>query len=133
MFNEELGAVLQIHARNLGAVQTTLAKHGLSRAVHVIGKPTATDRIRISCGAQSLVDESRATLRGIWSETTHAIARLRDDPACADEEQAARTNVADPGLSAHVPFTDDVSSLYFVSQIAGSARPRVARYNRRHG
>jgi phosphoribosylformylglycinamidine synthase len=50
--------------------------------------------------------------------------RLRDDPTCADEEQAARTDASDPGLSVHLTFdpNDDVAEPF----TAGDARPRVA-------
>ena len=38
------------------------------------------------------VDEERVPpCARVWSETTYAHAALRDDPTCADEEQAART------------------------------------------
>jgi phosphoribosylformylglycinamidine synthase len=49
---------------------------------------------------------------------------LRDDPACADEEQAARTDPDDPGLTPMVPFAvdEDVAAPF----VARGARPRVA-------
>jgi phosphoribosylformylglycinamidine synthase len=46
----------------------------------------------------------RSVLRALWSETTHALQRLRDDPACADEEQAYRSDASDPGLRMRVTF-----------------------------
>ena len=58
-------------------------------------------------GGALLVDERRSVLRGIWSETTHAIASLRDDPTSADEEQATRVDADDPGLSATPSFDVD--------------------------
>jgi phosphoribosylformylglycinamidine synthase len=49
---------------------------------------------------------------------------LRDDPACADEEQAGRCDASDPGLHAHVTFAvdEDVAAPF----VARGARPRVA-------
>ncbi|HEX2659685.1 MAG TPA: phosphoribosylformylglycinamidine synthase subunit PurQ, partial [Polyangia bacterium] len=58
------------------------------------------------------------------SETTHALARLRDDATCADEEQAARVDETDPGLSAGLTFApdDDIAARFATV----TPRPRVA-------
>jgi phosphoribosylformylglycinamidine synthase len=50
---------------------------------------------------------------------------LRDDPTCADEEQAGRVRADDPGLSAHLTFdlNEDVAAPV---RARGGARPRVA-------
>src|SRR5262249_447620 len=98
LFSEELGAVLQVRAADLGRVEEALAGRG---TVPVVGKPA--DRIVVRRGSEVLLDEERAALRALWSETTHAMQGLRDDPTCADEEQASR--LADsPGLQAVMPF-----------------------------
>jgi phosphoribosylformylglycinamidine synthase len=53
--------------------------------------------------------------------------RLRDDAACADEEQAARLDGNDPGLSAHLTFDpDDDITERFANPISVLPRPRVA-------
>jgi phosphoribosylformylglycinamidine synthase len=124
LFSEELGAVIQVRAADAGAVMEQLARHGLGGCLFRLGAPTgAGDRLVIRRGAEIIFDESRSTLRGIWSETTHALQALRDDPACADEEQAARVDVQDCGLSAQVTFDiDDDSSI----SVHRGARPRVA-------
>jgi phosphoribosylformylglycinamidine synthase len=71
-----------------------------------------------------LLDEARLTLRAAWSETTPAISRLRDDATSADEEQAARLDPDDPGLSVRTPFDpdDDIAARF----LALTQRPRVA-------
>jgi phosphoribosylformylglycinamidine synthase len=115
LFSEELGAVLQVRARDVALVQATLGGT-------VLGRP-AGDRIVIRRGAQTLVDEARSTLRALWSETTHALQTLRDDPGCADEEQQSRLS-AGPGLNAVVPFDAalDVAAPF----VSRAPRPRVA-------
>jgi len=50
---------------------------------------------------------------------------LRDDPTCADEEQASRARADDPGLSAHLTFDPGQDVAAAVRARAG-ARPRVA-------
>jgi phosphoribosylformylglycinamidine synthase len=118
LFSEELGAVLQVRVADVARVREAL---GAAGTVSVIGRPG--DRIIIRRGGELLLDEPRAALRALWSETTHAMQALRDDPGCADEEQAGR--LADsPGLNAVVPFdaAEDVAAPF----VSKGARPRVA-------
>src|SRR5450432_2448198 len=85
LFNEELGAVLQVERAELAAVRAAFAGRGLGAdAVYSIGTLAAGDRVTIRNGEQVLFDEGRATLRSWWSETTHIMQRLRDDATCAD-------------------------------------------------
>jgi phosphoribosylformylglycinamidine synthase len=100
------------------------AHNGLEGCVHRIGRPTTDDRIVFRNGGAILISEARTVMRGIWSETTHIMQRLRDDPACADEEQAARTDASDPGLSVHLTFDPDNDIAERFASVR--ARPRVA-------
>jgi len=124
LFNEELGALVQVRATDVASVIETCARHGLAGAVHAVGQPNASGRVVIRRAASVLFDEARTTLRGLWSETTHAMARLRDDATCADEEQAARVDDGDPGLSARLTFApdDDIAARFATV----TPRPRVA-------
>jgi len=124
LFNEELGALVQVRTIDVPRVNAVFARHGLANAVHAVGRLTQGDRIVVRDGARVLLDEPRAFLRGVWSETTHAMQRLRDDAACADEEQAARLDASDPGLSARLTFEPNAD----IAARFGSPgpRPRVA-------
>jgi phosphoribosylformylglycinamidine synthase len=137
LFSEELGAVIQVRGAELAAVLQVFAEHALGAHVHAIGAPRPGDRISFRVGSRALFEESRTFLRGVWSETTHAIARLRDDPACADEEQAARIDPTAHGLSTFLSFqpsgepSGDLSGEPKVDAIeaaavSGAALPRVA-------
>jgi phosphoribosylformylglycinamidine synthase len=59
-----------------------------------------------------------------WSETSHAMQRLRDNPACADSEREWRVDDEDPGISPKLAFdpAEDIAAPY----IAKGARPKVA-------
>src|SRR5262249_42948950 len=93
LFAEELGAVVQVHSSQRTLVLDVLGRHGLAAHAHRVGRVLpGRDRITIRRGDTVLLDEARSFLRGVWSETTHAMQRLRDDPASADEEQAGRTD-----------------------------------------
>ena len=63
-------------------------------------------------------------LHRLWSETSWRIARLRDNPACADMEYDRILDVADPGITPKVPFNpqEDIAAPF----IATGVRPRVA-------
>jgi phosphoribosylformylglycinamidine synthase len=124
LFSEEPGAVLQVRAADLPRVTARLAEHGLEGAIRVVGAPRADARVVVRQGAAVLLDQPRLALRALWSETTHALQRLRDDPRCADEEQESRLDAADPGLNVVCPFDpgEDVAAPF----VARGARPRVA-------
>jgi phosphoribosylformylglycinamidine synthase len=107
-------------------VHETLARHGLGDCVHALGSLNDDDRVEIRQNDKALVNEKRSTLRGVWSETTHQLQRLRDDAACADEEQAARLDPHNGGLTVKAAFgiDDDVAAPFIAK--SGAARPRVA-------
>lgn len=119
LFHEELGAVIQIRRGDAPAVKSLLEGRGL--VATRIARPRPDQRIELKQGAQVLLSSSRGALRGVWSETTHAMQRLRDDPTCADEEQALRTDEQDPGLFARATFDLDEDVVAGLSE-----RPRVA-------
>ncbi len=124
LFAEELGAVLQLRESDLSRAQATLARHGLAALSRRIGRATSGRRVRIAAAGRLLIDADRVELRAGWSETTWRMQRLRDDPACADEERDARLDEEDPGLAWRLSFDpgEDIAAPY----IARGARPRVA-------
>jgi phosphoribosylformylglycinamidine synthase len=124
LFSEELGAVLQVHERETDAVFQILARHGLGPQARMIGKPVPGRQIRIAANGRNLIDNDRVRLRAVWGETSWHMQRLRDDPDCADEEQASRLDEADPGLSWRPSF--DTNEDIAAPMIATGARPRVA-------
>ncbi|GGD51519.1 phosphoribosylformylglycinamidine synthase [Caballeronia grimmiae] len=124
LFTEELGAVVQVRASDRDAVLAALREHGLSACSHVIGKPNERDAIEIYRDAKKIYDAPRVELHRAWSEVSWRIARLRDNPACADAEYDALLDANDPGLSPVLTFdpAEDVAAPF----IATNKRPRVA-------
>ena len=124
LFNEELGAVVQVPNHKLESAYAILGRHGLDSLTHVIGTPAPGSTIRIRHGGTLLLEQSRSALRSLWSETTSRMQALRDDPGCASEEQALRVDDTDPGLSVHLPehFTRAEPML----RSTGDTRPRMA-------
>ncbi len=124
LFAEELGAVLQLREADAGRVEAALARHGLAPFARRIGEARPGGRIRIAAGGRVLLDADRRALHAAWSETTWRMQRLRDEPACADEERDARLDADDPGLSWRLTYDadEDIAAPF----IARGARPRVA-------
>ncbi len=124
LFNEELGAVIQVRAEDRAAVEEKLAKFGLGDCSHYLGSVEQGDRFVITQGDKPVYSESRTTLRTWWAETTWQMQRLRDNPECADQEHEAKTHDRDPGLNVKLSFAphEDVAAPY----IAKGARPKVA-------
>lgn len=124
LFSEELGAVIQVRQDQRDAVFATLREAGLSACSHVIGKPNHTDQIEIYRDAKKVFGAARSELQRVWTEVSWRIARLRDNPACADSEYDRLLDVDDPGISPLLTFdpSDDIAAPY----IASGARPRVA-------
>ncbi len=120
-FAEELGLVLQVRAGDVEALIGDCLALGL-HALRV-GTPNEDDRIVIENpgGKAPLLDESRSTLYRAWFETSYRIARLRDNPACVDEEFESAGRFSDAGLGVSLSF-DPASR----AVPATKRRPRVA-------
>ncbi|BBE09412.1 phosphoribosylformylglycinamidine synthase [Mycoavidus cysteinexigens] len=124
LFTEELGAVIQVGAAERDAVFAVLREHGLAACSHVIGKPNQADTIEIWRDTKKIFSASRVELQRAWSEPSWRIARLRDNPECADSEYETLLSADDPGLSAQLNFNpaEDIAAPF----IATGVRPRVA-------
>ncbi|OZA10240.1 MAG: phosphoribosylformylglycinamidine synthase, partial [Polynucleobacter sp. 24-46-87] len=124
LFNEELGAVIQIRKSDREAVFAVLRKLNLSAYSHVIAKPNTNGRIEIWRDAKNIFAEPREVLQKMWANTSYQIARLRDNPDCADSEFAQLDNVADTGMSPKLTFDIAVDiAAPFINKNAG---PKVA-------
>jgi phosphoribosylformylglycinamidine synthase len=124
LFNEELGAIVQVAAEDRAAFADLVQRHDLTVCAQRIGRPSLAPRVRVVRDDDVLAEWPWQTLMDAWWSVTHAIQTLRDDPACADEERAARRDFADPGLQAAPTFdaAQDIAAPY----IATGVRPKVA-------
>ncbi len=103
LFNEELGAVLQVRRGDTKAVLEACLEAGIRDEFYVVGHLNRKDRIRILREGVAVFDEARADLLQAWSETSSRIQALRDNPDCAEQEfkGLAKRN---PGLHAKLTF-----------------------------
>jgi phosphoribosylformylglycinamidine synthase len=124
LFNEELGAVMQVAEANREAFEALLIKHGLAGISHRIGRPKEKLGIKLFLGDDTLFKWNWTTLFKAWNETSYAMQRLRDNPQSADAEHEWRLDDADPGITPKLTFNpaEDVAA----ALIGSGARPRVA-------
>ena len=124
LFNEEPGAVLQVRKAERDAVMKALHDARLGAFSHVIGHANAQGEVRVIVNGKPVLAEKRSALHRAWSEVTHHIQRLRDNPACADQEYDRILDESDPGMSAKLSFdpAEDIAAPF----IAKGARPKVA-------
>ncbi|MCR5084659.1 MAG: phosphoribosylformylglycinamidine synthase [Succinivibrionaceae bacterium] len=124
LFAEEPGAVLQVTQESEEQVMNILSGHGLASCSFVIGTLRDDDRIVITRDGRDLINEPRGRLRAIWAETTTAMQELRDNPQCAREEMALKSDDSDPGLSACLTFSplEDVAAPF----VRAGTAPKVA-------
>jgi phosphoribosylformylglycinamidine synthase len=124
LFNEELGAIVQVRSADRDAVRAVFAEHGLDTLVHDVARPVARMRVRLELAGETRTEWEWADLMEVWSETSYVMQRLRDNPVSADAEIDWRCDAEDPGIAPKLTFdpADDVAAPY----IAKGAKPRVA-------
>jgi phosphoribosylformylglycinamidine synthase len=124
LFTEEPGAVIEVDEKDFAQAMAVLASAGLEQIVHNLGRPIPGERLRVLCNGETVVDESLPGLQKLWSETSHAVQRLRDNPACSDQELEFVLDWTRPGLNPKLAF--DPSESPVAPMIATGARPHVA-------
>jgi len=124
LFAEEPGAVLQVRAGDLEAVRAICRAEGVEGVLSELGAPCAGRRLEIGAGGETVLDLDLAGLLLGWSETSHAIQRLRDNPACADEERAWLADWDAPLLQPALTFDPEENPA--APMVATGVRPSVA-------
>ena len=127
LFNEELGAVIQIRRADRAAVMNTLAQCGLGNVAQLIGavdgEVDAGAGLCIHTAGHEVYKEPRTALHRLWSATTFHLQTLRDNPQCAQQEYDRILDAADPGMAPHLTF-DPAENI--AAPFVQAARPRVA-------
>lgn len=122
LFNEELGAVIQIRSSDQEAILTQL-NSALNGCTHHIGFVTTNNEIQIKKN-DVVFNESRVNLHRMWSETTYHMQSLRDNPICAQQEYDRVLDVADSGIKPHLTF--DINEDIAMPYINTGKRPNMA-------
>ncbi|MEF3074026.1 phosphoribosylformylglycinamidine synthase [Methylobacter sp. Wu1] len=123
LFNEELGAVIQVRQSDCEEVIDLLRDAGLIDCTYVIGNVIEEPQLSISHAGKLVYSAGRAEMQTVWSELSYRMQALRDNPDCAKQQFERIADDHDPGLNVRLTFdvNDDVTAPF-----VAAARPKVA-------
>ena len=135
LFNEELGAVIQVRTAARNEVMQVLRQHGLSKFSHFVGKTrpqhAALDvgkgQIQVWRDTKLVFNAKLQDLHQVWDAVSWKICQQRDNPAGADAEHASVGDPQNAGLHVYLPETFNVTVKATAKAPAlNLSRPRVA-------
>ena len=103
LFNEELGAVIQVKKEHIADVLTRMNR-ALKDHAFLIGSINSQQTIHIQHENKTVFKDIRANLQNAWSETSYKMQAMRDNPECALEEFSLISDDLDPGISPQFNF-----------------------------
>ena len=118
LFAEELGAVVQVDPEHEEAFKASLAEFELEHIASPIARLATHVALTVTQGGSTLYECDRVALEKQWSRTSWQIARIRDNPECADQEYQAIA-AGEPGLWSSLAFSIEAPAI-------ATARPRIA-------
>jgi len=127
LFNEELGAVIQIRQSDQDSVMQVFDKANLGECAHNLGTLNTSDTIQFNITDKQIYSESRSKLQQVWSEVSYRMQSLRDNTGCAEQEFDRIADANDSGLFAEPTFdiTEDIAG-DLINNTSKQGRPRVA-------
>ncbi len=119
LYNEELGAVIQVTTQEADAIAAQF-----NDLAHVVADVIVGNQIQIAQHGKAIFSDTRTNLHRMWSETTYQMQKLRDNPVCAQQEYDRILDDANPGLSVKLTYApeEDIAAPY----IATGVRPKMA-------
>ncbi len=124
LFNEELGAVIQVPTAQIEEVNAVLKQHGLAQVTHKVAVVSDNQQIVISHSGSQWLDRKLTDLRAIWSETSYQMQSLRDNSQCAEQEKQLRADPTNPGIQPKLTF--DPSEDICAALVESGTKPKVA-------
>ncbi|HBC58039.1 MAG TPA: phosphoribosylformylglycinamidine synthase, partial [Gammaproteobacteria bacterium] len=123
LFNEELGAVVQIKEVDLPLLQKTFADSA-DIGLEVVGQLNDSNQITIYDGERQLYQSDLSHLLQLWRLTSFQMQKLRDDPQCAEEEFSSLLDLKAAKLA--IKSTFDVEKSLVSPYLNLNVRPKVA-------
>ena len=124
LFNEELGAVIQVARGRAAEVERDFEAAGMGWSLKYLGNLTQDDHLNIYLEGKCVLSEDRVDLQKAWNEVSWQIARMRDNPECADSEYALISDKHNGGLVLTMGF--DPEENLAAPFINTGVRPKVA-------
>ncbi|WWC94798.1 phosphoribosylformylglycinamidine synthase [Kwoniella sp. B9012] len=123
LFNEELGAVMQVRTADLTTFTDAFVKAGFpTQHIHVIGRVLGRkdQTVTLIHKSEAIYTSTRGALQQLWAETSYRMQAIRDQPEGAREEFDSILDNDDEGIQYSVPFQ------YLPEPQPEAKRPRVA-------
>ena len=117
LFNESLGAVIQVHGSDVAEVVEKFED------ATVVAHPNVDKDLIVKHKAEDVYKASVDSLHKVWSKVSYEMSSLRDNPDCAEEELGS-LSPDDPGLSPVVSWSHSDSK--FGSVMVNQSSPKVA-------
>ncbi len=124
LFNEELGAVIQVRKQDCAYIDSLFKSTDFTDAVRRIRYRDVDNELISGDGNGYFLQQNLIKLQQTWQETSHQIQRLRDNPACADSEFALIGDNDRSALFANLKF--DVNEDIAAPFINSGAKPKIA-------
>ncbi|KAK8087358.1 hypothetical protein PG994_002332 [Apiospora phragmitis] len=131
LFNEELGAVFQIRAKDETNFKRCFATcgppPGLIKRCGIV-QSSKKQNLVIKYGTQPVFASiERSEMQQWWSKTSYEMQKIRDNPACAESEYATVLDSEDPGISYRLTYSQSENIIPMTASFTGLfKRPRVA-------
>ncbi|MEM8594448.1 MAG: phosphoribosylformylglycinamidine synthase [Pseudomonadota bacterium] len=123
LYNEELGAVVQVNSEHQAEFDVLVSQYGLDASVIKLGQATANEYIAIACQGQSIYSDTRGNLQRVWATTSYNLQALRDNESCAEQEFESIER-ASQGI--HTALSFDVQEDVAAPYVNVAAKPKVA-------
>ena len=117
LFNEELGAVIQVREADAKHIVAQLEQQSLT--AYPIASVAMDDKLCLVKDSETIYQATRQSLQAKWSETSYRMQALRDNPVCAKQE-FDNISFNDPGLFSLTPDLNALCCPQF------STKPKVA-------
>lgn len=120
LFNEELGAVIQVRREDWPEIANQ-AKH-TDLDIYKIGSVRSDQTIQLVCHGKIVFEDTRVALQNAWSRVSYHMKRLRDNPFLVEEENQRLLQDKEISLRAGTAW----ETLPSYKKPLSSQRPRVA-------
>jgi len=121
LFNEELGAVVEVPCEKVDRVKEIMKAYGLWKWFHLLGKTTKEKIIKIINGRSVVMIEDMRVLRDIWEETSSRIDELQAEKEVVKEER--KNNFDRKGLNFRLTFSPEETHEIIMKK---EKKPKVA-------
>jgi len=123
LFNEELGAVIQIKNDNNDKVHALFSDFGIAGCLHKLATLNNDKTLNIVSNAQTIYSDSIRHLQRLWSKTSYHLQALRDNPESAKQEYDALLDNDKPFLFSNLSYesNNNISAPYI-----SLSKPKIA-------